>query len=545
METFIKHLESHLNEKNINKVLSLKYIAKKEIISLILEKKIKITDLKNKLDVELFNYINDEYAELRIPSLEPFEIIELHGHNSAIKWIYCDEYNRNFYITASKDKTARIWNIGTKECIAFFSHDEEVYISYMDSDICIAITITVGNFMYVWDIKDNRLLNKVLLNNKINRIEKLDDRYVLLISKFYANIYDFRNSDIVSLIDRIAMNLMVQSFGKYICKIENNSINITNVSTSMLYQLSGHEGKINNIEYVKDDSIISCSEDDTIRYWNIIENKCYIINRIKNPLIVRQFDGNNFIVLSRNGETFYYDLLNVNTKEIYRLLCLTVPNSGDCDIVDIEMGISKKSIVIINSLVLNNSNDTIWVVIHLFPGNDRANRRSNVYITREKPIKISNNNIVIKNDNNNGSFVALDLVKNETLDLSVSDKKITFYEKYVDTDFFIIGFEDGMCVLCKIQMYITLEQYLLLLKIEKYNSKNMILKYNKYYEEILSSNKYLFIYFIITFYKILVEILEKTGLEEKAIEMFNKKISELNVMEICKLCDYEYQSSCK
>lgn len=95
-----------------------------------------------------------EYRKNKEKPEKPEEPIALlRGHEGMVYAIAISGDNA-FAVTAGEDKTARVWNLSTKECVHVLPHDGEVFAIDISFDGKYIITGTSKGSVYLWSLED-------------------------------------------------------------------------------------------------------------------------------------------------------------------------------------------------------------------------------------------------------------------------------------------------------------------------------------------------------------------------------------------------------
>jgi WD40 repeat protein len=533
--------------RNENNVPSLKIMSKIKIMSLIIERQISWNRIENVLPLELLEYINMNFNKITTNIHTPYDIIELEGHSSNILWVHEDDEDTGLYITGSTDKTARIWNVKLEKCIKILQHDDEVRLVYLSSILTLAITITNNGTLYLWNIGDFKLVKKTIINDYIYEIKNIGNRFIVFIAMNDYHVMDVCNMDNVTIIDKFSINFLPHKTIK--CQVDNcYNIVLFNIENGSTIKLKGHRDKINDIIYLpRNNIVISCSDDNTIRFWDMESGSCSIIIDINKPLMIRIYSIKFLIIVSKiSNNIFTYYIFDVSKKIVYHLATMFLPNiTNNYEISGMEIGRSEYGITtVIVTLTCFYSNHRIWGILTFVTDVNDKIRNLSIHMSISEPIKLTNDIIVIQPRNN--YLLILNLISNYTINFVPNDiDNVTFYHKNSKSQYFILGLTSGKCQLRRVSIDLTLEQYLMLSELQYHKKESTVMAYNEYYNKVLTSNKHMYIYTIQHYAKELYEILKRNGLKNRAKILYNKTINNLDIFELCELCKHNYLTICK
>ncbi len=195
-------------------------------------------------------------------------------------------------VTSYGDGTIRIWDHKSFECIVVLKgHQDRIRGIEINSDQNI-ISYSDDRIIRIWDNKSYEciaILEDDRNDNDIKCIKILENKNIISCEK-------------PRLSNKIQnCNLMLWDYNTY----------------KLLACLEGHENKINGIEIVSNNKIISYSDDRTIRVWDIENYKCLKVLNIDKTLNSDDIIilPNNNIVISYFAEVIILD--SVTYEEIY------------------------------------------------------------------------------------------------------------------------------------------------------------------------------------------------------------------------------------
>lgn len=136
-------------------------------------------------------------ATLRLWSLRPINVLDLAGHDGPVNSAVFSRDGR-LAITASSDRTARVWDAATGSQLALLGpHSERVFTAIFDADAKRAFTGD-GPRIRVWDVQQAKELSSWEvsvaapgLGAGVSRLAlSRDGIWLASVSDFYANVFD-------------------------------------------------------------------------------------------------------------------------------------------------------------------------------------------------------------------------------------------------------------------------------------------------------------------------------------------------------------------
>ena len=148
-------------------------------------------------------------------------------------------------LTCSADRTIRIWEIGTGECLKKIQTNENT-----PNDIVLLSQDKIASFsqeeecIRIWDIENGVCLMEL----EGHEAEKYDD---------FVNVIKKLSSD------------------RLLSGATDKKIKLWDLNTGLCLKIFvGHKDAVENLEILSDDKILSCSTDQTIKVWNLITGDC-------------------------------------------------------------------------------------------------------------------------------------------------------------------------------------------------------------------------------------------------------------------------------
>lgn len=221
------------------------------------------------------------------------------GHTNSI---YClDWINHNTIVSGSRDKTMKVWNCDTGECLRTIEnkHEGSILCLKLNRDKTLLASGSSDATCIVWSVPDFRV------------------------------IHQFRGHG-HSILSILFVNNWI------ITASRDHTIRIWDTDTKTeIKQLLGHRGSINSIEVIDQDRIASASGDATIKIWNIHTGLC--INTIEAKqlgLATIRFNGQYLFSGGLNGKIKAW---NLETYECVNILTGHISMIRSIDYIQVRL----------------------------------------------------------------------------------------------------------------------------------------------------------------------------------------------------------------
>lgn len=179
-------------------------------------------------------------------SLQCIASVNEHQASVTASIIYEDPHSKDdFLITASRDKSARVWNIDSTDCVRKFDTDEDDPTSVVVLGQKILLLGTAShNELRTWKLDSGIQLDNLLIEN----------------AKSIHSLLEYKNSIIL-----VGTNH----------NVEMRQINVGPICTSnSVASFEGHQGAVLTMCYYQDmRKLITGSTDATIRIWSMNDQK--------------------------------------------------------------------------------------------------------------------------------------------------------------------------------------------------------------------------------------------------------------------------------
>ena len=201
------------------------------------------------------NWNNGRYTTFRLPKREFPE--DMHS-----ECVYAIQYNNDYLVSGSRDKSLKIWNLKTERCELTLAgeHDQSVLCLQFDQAQDIIVSGGSDSFVIIWKFSDGSVVRKMTNAHTESVLNlRFDDRYLITCSKDKSikiwNRFQISKDD--PIIPRFALNDLHRNHPADVLR-----------EYSLLATLNGHQAAVNAIQ-VLGDKIVSASGDRTIHLWDI------------------------------------------------------------------------------------------------------------------------------------------------------------------------------------------------------------------------------------------------------------------------------------
>lgn len=234
----------------------------------------------------------------RFPALEKVE--SLKGHSNYI-WsiVHLSQYDINYIASGGQDKTIKIWNISTGDCLKTLTGHEDwvTTVSPFHLHSNILLSSSSDHTVRIWDLDTGSQLQ--IITNVYGKVcgnaFSFNSSYIIYGSRENKLvIYDYSSNNIKG--NLIGHNNLIDCFsnlGEFnknyiVTGSKDKNIIIWDISKICLVKiLSGHTQRVNFVSHLIGFSggntiIASGSDDTTIRLWSLLNFQCVSVLNIHN-----------------------------------------------------------------------------------------------------------------------------------------------------------------------------------------------------------------------------------------------------------------------
>jgi WD40 repeat protein len=209
----------------------------------------------------------------------------LKGHTSLIACI--DSVKEGVIASGSHDKTTRVWNIHTGDCLYVLTDPTEVCgISVINQNIIATALCTGANIVNVWDLDTRKKLYGLSgHSNTVWTVLRISDKQVVSGgADGVINVWEISTSFLRKKHKKLkswsehtdwVLSVCYISETKFASCGSDNVIVIYDVRDKQEPMvLQGHVDDVNSITSINESTLVSCSRDETVRVWDIRTGEC-------------------------------------------------------------------------------------------------------------------------------------------------------------------------------------------------------------------------------------------------------------------------------
>ncbi|BAY24401.1 WD-40 repeat protein [Calothrix sp. NIES-2100] len=268
----------------------------------------------NNGNAEIYPLLDIEHPDDFIGNFKSFSspLNILKGHQKAVNYAsYSPDGQR--MVTASSDKSVRVWNIKEKNNIYLknknisslaFGRVDRIVVGFKDGKA------------QILDVKGNLVAELKGHQKDVNKTVLSDDgQYALTISRDAVKLWDMKGNLLADIKENIkdVTNGTVSDKGKYIITTipDQGIIKIWDSKGNLLADFKGHEKNINNFKFSPDEKhIITVSDDHIAKVWDI---KGKLLTELKGhqdavTSAIFSPDGQRIVTTSRDQTAKIWDM---------------------------------------------------------------------------------------------------------------------------------------------------------------------------------------------------------------------------------------------
>jgi WD40 repeat protein len=302
--------------------------------------------------IEFFPFKLDNYlGEIKVKT-NKFKISNDSGkliknfnqHKDLVRSIQVIE-DLNKLISASNDKTIKIWDLKSGECLETLKDHSWLVTSVLIYKNNKFISGSYDKTIKIWDLERLECIETLNNNSGVRSLLLLSDE--ILASGLYdgtINIWNLNEKKIVKSIkaheDWILCLIKSKDSSKLISGSADSKIKIWDSNNfQLLKELTGHSRTIYYSKMLNDETILSGSGDETIKIWKIDSGEClrtlYFNECVR---CVETFNDDKMLIIGTGtGDVIIYDLNKNEELKIKRIK-------------------SAHSIFVLNLILLSNGN---------------------------------------------------------------------------------------------------------------------------------------------------------------------------------------------
>jgi WD40 repeat protein len=226
---------------------------------------------------------------------------ELVGHTGGVMSL---KFHSNLLLSASRDRTVKIWDILTGTCVnTFTEHSASVWCLDWDEGP-IAVSGSEDRMVKLWDLRSGRCVHTCSGHGKGIGSITFDDFHIASGSRDKTiRIWDQRTRRPLHILKGHSNSVRCLKFDAHrlVSGSWDNTIKIWDIKEGIrIANLTGHQDRVLTLQF-DDDKIVSGSFDHTIKIWNAHTGQCMrTLDGHEYPLAHVQFDQNKIISGARD-----------------------------------------------------------------------------------------------------------------------------------------------------------------------------------------------------------------------------------------------------
>jgi WD40 repeat protein len=239
----------------------------------------------------------------------------LTGHTDRL-WSAVFSPNGEYVLTASEDKTARVWDLQGKELAVLSGHTGVLYNAVFSPDGKYIVTASGDKTARVWDLQGTP---PIILSGHTgvvwNAVFSPDSKYIVTASKDKtARVWDLQGKQLAVLSGHTdsVYNAVFSPDGKYIATAsDDKTARLWDMLGRQLAVLSGHTDIVNSAVFSPDGKyIVTSSYDRTGRLWDLQGKQLAVLSGHSGILYDAEFspDGESILTASDDNTARLWDL---------------------------------------------------------------------------------------------------------------------------------------------------------------------------------------------------------------------------------------------
>ncbi|GAB7340330.1 hypothetical protein MBLNU457_6781t1 [Dothideomycetes sp. NU457] len=238
------------------------------------------------------NWNNARYTTFQLPRYD-------HREDAHDECVYTIQYNSDYLVSGSRDKTIKIWNLKTERCERTLrgQHDQSVLCLQFDQDQDIIVSGGSDSYVIIWKFSDGRVIRKLTDAHDESVLNlRFDDRFLVTCSK--DKLIKLWNRHEIFSDDPIIPTFVLPRFQGLARPIKEYSLIAT---------LEGHNAAVNAVQ-ILGNHIVSASGDRSIILWDINEGrKIREFSGHAKGIACVQYDGRRIISGSSDNTVRIFD----------------------------------------------------------------------------------------------------------------------------------------------------------------------------------------------------------------------------------------------
>ena len=289
---------------------------------------------------KLVVYSNDNSLSINCGQL----IKSFDQHSSLVNSIKVDEFS-NKLITASFDKSIKIWDLETGECLKTLKDHKHCVTSILIFPNNKFISGSIDKTMKIWDLNSYDCLDTLNIESEVLSLCSLhqDNQIACGCIDGTINIWNLNDLNNVKSVkahnDWITYLLLVDKTKLISCSGQKDQmIKIWSLCETIecIKVLEGHSDIIYYLELTSDGNLMSCSRDQTVKLWHIesgemmesikFDSNVCCVERLNNNLIAIALSNGEILIYNINQMNYVKRICSTNSSCVYRLVFLSNGN---------------------------------------------------------------------------------------------------------------------------------------------------------------------------------------------------------------------------
>jgi len=238
----------------------------------------------------------------------------LKGHRDSISQVAFSPVDKNLVLTASFDRTARLWDVRKATCVATFFHDGAIRSAEFSPTGDRIVTASLDCTAKVWDLR-GRVLFRSLHEAPVHHATFATHGHFILTASGDGTVrlFNLQGHECLRFRRNEQMHFVAWSpDAEFVAAAGNLSGCLWSLSRPDLPLFLGHERSISCVRFTRDRRlVVTSSVDNTIRFWDRNGTE-RVEMRLRIPEGVWHFDlapdARRLAYIGRRGSLFIRDL---------------------------------------------------------------------------------------------------------------------------------------------------------------------------------------------------------------------------------------------
>ncbi|WP_208340204.1 AAA-like domain-containing protein [Aetokthonos hydrillicola] len=249
----------------------------------------------------------------RVWDLSGRQLAVLQGHQDKVKSASFSQDGQHI-VTASDDKTARIWDLSGRQLAVLQGHQDKVKSASFSQDGQHIVTASDDNTARVWDLSGRQL--PVLQGRKVNSASfSQDGQHIVTASDDKtARVWDWSGRQRAVLQghqNRVNSASFSQDGQHIVTASGDKTARVWDLSGRQLAVLQGHQDRVRSASFSQDGQhIVTASGDKTARVWDLSGRQLAVLQGHQNWVSSASFsqDGQHIVTASGDNTPRVWDL---------------------------------------------------------------------------------------------------------------------------------------------------------------------------------------------------------------------------------------------